>query len=485
MLFRSRRYGGTGLGLAISKRLVELMGGEIGVESEGVPGQGATFWFTLPFERSPEAPPPTRDDLRGLRLLVVDDSQTHEEILRRYLNLWGLKIEAAPSGEEALSRLHRAVAEEQAFDLAIIDLILPGMDGFALVRAIQRDAELAQTRSILLTAFDEQGQGEQAERAGFAAYLVKPVRQSQLYDTLTGVMERPLEPAAPAPAPLPIRKNRLSRTDALKARRLILLVEDNPANQKVALYQLQKLGYAAQAVGNGREALETLQAVQGSGGAHGLILMDCQMPEMDGFTATRLIRQAETLTGQHIPIVAMTANAMQGDREACLAAGMDDYISKPIDLSYLRALLAQWLPSDPAALAPAPAVNEPPPESSAADSPLDPEALEHLRELQRVSDSNFLEDLIDIYFKDSASLLEALRTAMAEGPLTAIHQAAHRLKSSSVSMGARTLGRLCQELEDLSQNGQREQARVRLQKIEAEYRQVRRALEAEKREAVS
>lgn len=352
----TRKYTGTGLGLAISKRLVKMMDGEIDVES--APGQGSTFWFTARFERSSAsagqpAAQTARDDLQGLKILVVDNNPAHREILQNYLRTWHMRPEAVSDGKGGLAALHAASGDP--FDLVICGLVMPDMDGFALVRAIQREKALAATATILLTAYDERGQGEQALNAGFAAYLVKPVHQSQLFDALASVIaDRRRSPrAAGAEAVTSLSEDgsasggtaRRGSTGKGQAgvelrkkpsRGLVLLAEDNLANRKVATLQLEKLGYAVDGVENGRLAVE---AYLKRPDAYHMILMDVQMPEMDGYAATRAIRKSELTSGRHVQIVAMTANAMQGDREACLAVGMDDYISKPVTLAPLRKML--------------------------------------------------------------------------------------------------------------------------------------------------
>jgi PAS domain S-box-containing protein len=324
----TRRYGGTGLGLAICARLVELMDGNIGVESHE--GAGSCFWFSIPLKRSSSATNPILVEPKAQHVLIADDNEMSREIIATYLSAQNKQCECATDSDSVLYELRRAAEAGQPYDVLILDPILQPLDGFALATTIKQNTLISATHIVLLTDSQKNVQAALAQPALFSTSLSKPVKQQQLLQALENLSQ----PRVKA------QTGRLVSTALTSENSPILLVEDNPINQKVAAMQLKKLGLNVQTASNGEEALNKLAASN-----YSLILMDCQMPVIDGFEATRRIRLLEANSPRHIPIVAMTANAMQGDRELCLAAGMDDYLAKPINLQQLQTILQRWLPT--------------------------------------------------------------------------------------------------------------------------------------------
>ena len=493
-----RRFGGTGLGLAISRQLVEMMGGRIGLDSE--PGRGSTFWFTARFEPQPEgaqALPKPRESLQGLRLLIVDDNATNRAILVELARSWNMEAEDAANGFDALERLRSAAAAGRPHDLAIVDMQMPGMDGLELGHAVRDAPDLQAIRLVMLTSIGMRGAAEESRRAGFAAFLTKPVGQSQLYDCLATIMGTP-GGAAAQPAAL-ITRHTLNEARS-RSRPRILVADDNETNQMVAVQMLRRLGCQAEVAANGLEVIEALKKIP-----FDVVLMDCQMPEMDGYEATRVIRKKEAATGRHIPIIAMTANAMRGDRDKCLGAGMDDYLPKPVKLEALDQALGRFIGGSAeagASAAPGGAAASPDsagprapgrgPEcapatgpgtsgdaaGSAAEDPLDREQLAQLVDEQDAGAEGFLATLIDQFLEEAPLRLGAIHDAVGARDGEALRRAAHALKGSAAVLGGRLLAAACRDAEDLGRahplSG--DLLREAVDRIEREFARLRDAL---------
>jgi len=443
----TRKFGGTGLGLTISRQLVEMMGGTIRVESE--PGKGSDFMFTVRLRKTGESdlmPSCSRPDLKGLKVLVVDDNRTNREILEKQLYVWGMRSRGAGGADEALLLLRAAGSEGAPFDLAILDYHMPDIDGLQLAGLIKADPSLSGVRLIMLSSVGIRGDGRKARETGISGYLTKPVRRDVLYESIAAVMGI-RDPAVEGKL---VTRHTVAGTQK-KIEGRILLVEDNLVNQEVTLGMLSVYGCRADVAGNGREALDAIAA-----GEYDLVLMDCQMPVMDGYEATRTLRAREKETGgKHLTVVALTANAMEGASDSCRAAGMDDYLSKPFTIGRLGDMIAKWLS---AGGKPGPSGAGEAPETGAAAksqaSPIDKNVLDGIRALEREGNRGLLERIINLYLSDAPRLMEGILSAAEKGDTESLLRATHTLKSSSANVGATGLSELCRKVEGMARAGE-------------------------------
>ena len=439
----SRKYGGTGLGLAISKQLAEQMGGSVGIVSQ--PEHGSTFWCTARFIKQPTsslAIVPSAE-LTGRRVLIVDDNESNRIILHHLVTGWGMVDDQAQDAASAVTLIEQQATKGLSYDVAIVDMLMPGKDGLQLAKELKVHPVGSLVRLIILTSLIQRGHAELARQAGFLAYLTKPIRHDQLSNCLRTVLgmpglvgERTLTTVT-APAPPLITQHTLAEIESAPR---ILVAEDNLINQKLTVRILEKLGYQSDVVENGQEALAALTQ-----NSYALVLMDCQMPLLDGLEATRLIRENERrqwsmVNGQstassHIPIVALTANAMSGDRERCLAAGMNDYLTKPVRKEDLKGILDRWIavsihPQATIACSPKHSTNG----TDAEPLPLIFDETAMLRNIG--GDTELLEQLVEMFLQRHQTMLEAIRAALADKDQVAVEQAAHALKGTASNLCA-------------------------------------------------
>ncbi len=463
----TRKHGGSGLGLAIARQLVEMMSGSLHVES--VPGAGSTFWFTAEFLKQPEVEDINLNTLRmstliGVRSLIVESNALTRGILRAQVGSWGMTTRIADSQESALKLLQHALARGVPFDMMIVDMGFGGTDPLALARMVKSEPAIAKVKIVVLAPMGNHAAIAEALDAGIDTYLIKPVRQSALYDSLVNVMSgKRSDPPRGAAALAPSRSGS------------VLLVEDNLVNQAVAMGMLNKLLDTPAVVANhGGEAIEAW-----SKGQFDLILMDCHMPEVDGYQATREIRKLEAAAGKkRVPIIAVTANAMAQDREECIGAGMDDHLGKPFSRQQILEVLDRWLPRAGGAKPAQPAATITQSLPKGGDI-IDRQVLEQLRELQSKDDPDLLARVLKLYVSDSPREMAKIADAMTAGDAKVIERAAHTLKSTSANVGANLMSRLCAELQAAGRSGNFDAARELFPNITAEHLRVQTALTAE------
>lgn len=462
----TRKYGGTGLGLSICKGLVELMGGEIGADSQ--PKEGSDFWFTITCEISDYSLQPAAPelDLNGKSFLLLSSLDSVRRIVQSYASSLGLRCHSSNDASAALSLIKQEAAAFNPFDCVLIDASGSNSESEAVhfSEMLWQDALALRTKLLILTPAPVKAADESVE-SRFAAYLTKPLKFFQFVDCLAGVLSQT------GPRDLNQTEAEQILQTPLGAASLILVAEDNPVNQKVALLQLKNLGFNGHAVANGQEAVDAVLS-----GKYALVLMDCQMPEMDGLLATKEIRKYELQHGRHIPVIAMTAHALDGDRERCISAGMDDYISKPVDSKKLKTVLARWLsPTEPTAPI-LPVEYESFQERREADIPLHTISEDPLNiaRLQRTCGDEVAQEILKVYLSTAETLFEAIEIERNKRDARAVESLAHQLQGSSSAIGAAEMVRLARRLEDMAASNNWAQVKILCEGLKWSFRRLSR-----------
>ncbi len=462
----TRKYGGTGLGLSICKGLVELMGGEIGAESQ--PKEGSCFWFIIPCEHSnltSELNPP-EVDLQGKRFLTISPQPSVSRIINSYAESLGLRCDTCSTVSEALALIRQEGVANDSFDCALFDASGSEAEAIPFAEMLTQDPVAVQTKLLILTVMPVKPAANTPE-ACFAAYLTKPLKYFQFIDSVSNALSK----TGPRDLDLTVTQQ-IPQLPAGETS-LILVAEDNPVNQKVALLQLKNLGFNGHAVANGQEAVDAVTS-----GKYSLVLMDCQMPEMDGFLATKEIRKYELQHGRHVPVIAMTAHAMDGDRERCIAAGMDDYISKPVDAKKLQSVLSKWLSSSerPEQIAPILPEEEMLPADGQEEVPLQTIAEDPLNiaRLQRTCGDDVAREILEVYISAAETLLEALELERSKRDARAVESLAHQLQGSSNAIGAAEMVRLSKRLEDMAAANNWPQVKILCEGLKWSFRRLSR-----------
>lgn len=466
----TRKYGGTGLGLSICKGLVELMGGQI--DADSVKGRGSTFWFTVPVERSglvsPNETAIDEPDIVDRRVLIISPSASVRRILSSYAVSQKLRCDTASNGSEGLAMVRNEGVADDRYEIALIDTGSDDTEAALLYEALSKDPVAVNTKLVLLSNVPVKANAENSTASRFDAYLVKPVKYFQLVECVVNLLGRG------SVNQLDLTVTQQIPQIPLLDQHTVLVAEDNPVNQKVALLQLKNIGFTGHAVNNGAQAVEALVS-----GKFALVLMDCQMPEMDGFQATREIRKGEVLTGRRIPIIAMTAHAMDGDRDKCIAAGMDDYISKPVDAKKLQNVLLKWLAVQaleqsqvqmPAAEEVSHHESDPDevPSHTISEDPL------NIKRLQRTCGDDVAREILEVYLSAAETLMEGIEVARTKRDARAIESIAHQLQGSSAAIGATEMVRLSRKLEDLAVSNNWPQVKVTCEGLKWSFRRLTR-----------